>query len=115
MRTSPSLARGSVHALGLALALSLASLPAPTRAQSGGAAIEEGQALRSQLIYGSQLMTPAERDAYRKAWEAAPPQDKDRVERQHRDRMRLRARLQGVTLSEPDGVITGNTGWKLPR
>jgi hypothetical protein len=59
-----------------------------------------------ELIYGAQLMSAREREAYRRrlaAEESVQAQTKLRVE--HRRRMRERARQRGVELVEPSGVL----------
>lgn len=59
-----------------------------------------------ELIYGAQLMSAREREAYRQSMAAAKSaqaQTKLRVE--HRRRLRERARQRGVALVEPSGVV----------
>jgi hypothetical protein len=62
---------------------------------------------RHELIYGAELMTAAERQAYRRAHESQREESaRAQYERQHRERLQLRARRQGVELREPDGVVS---------
>lgn len=59
-----------------------------------------------ELIYGAQLMSAREREAYRRSLagaESTQAQTKLRVE--HRRRIRERARQRGVELTEPSGVV----------
>ncbi|MEW6688858.1 MAG: hypothetical protein AB1452_07165 [Pseudomonadota bacterium] len=69
-------------------------------------AVAGGETPRTELIYGGELMTPAEREQYRR--ELGPPKgtkNQDQLRERHRERMRDRARKQGVTLREPEGVV----------
>lgn len=60
-----------------------------------------------ELIYGAELMTPAERQTYRRAHDSQRDESaRAQYERQHRERLQLRARRQGVELREPDGVVS---------
>lgn len=59
-----------------------------------------------ELIYGAELMTPEEREQYRRDMRAAtdaPAQAKLRA--RNRERMRERARQRGVQLKDPEGVV----------
>ena len=59
-----------------------------------------------ELIYGAELMTPQEREQYRKDMAGAKGEPaRAGVRAQHRTRLRERARERGITLREPDGVI----------
>lgn len=64
-----------------------------------------------EYIYGAELMTPAEREAYRKEMsrdtEAAK---KAQTRERHRARMRLRAGQRGVDLVEPEGIVKPKPG-----
>jgi hypothetical protein len=60
-----------------------------------------------EYIYGAELMSPAERERYRKDFAGAKGAEaQDRVRGQHRERMQQRARARGVTL-DAQGVVTG--------
>jgi hypothetical protein len=55
-----------------------------------------------EIIPGSELMTPAEREAYRKRYAAAQTDaDRDKVRAGHVMAMDERARLRGLRLAEP--------------
>jgi hypothetical protein len=56
-----------------------------------------------QDIYGQELMSVEERNQYREQLRLAEsdPQQKTRLEANHREEMQVRARAQGVTLDEP--------------
>jgi hypothetical protein len=68
----------------------------PVWAQTAGeppAAVVEPR----ELIYCADLMTPAEREAYRTRMRAArTPQEKAAVRQAHRDEMQARARARGL-------------------
>ena len=52
-------------------------------------------------IYGSQLMTQTERDAYRSQMQSlTTDQERDALQQEHRDRMRQRALDKGVKLRD---------------
>jgi hypothetical protein len=81
----------------LALGLALAGLwVLPAWAQDAGqppAATTEPR----ELIYCAELMTPAEREAYRARMRAAAtPQERAAVRQAHRETMQARARERGV-------------------
>lgn len=60
-----------------------------------------------EYIYGAELMTPAERERYRKEVAGAKGAEaQDRVRGQHRERMQQRARARGVRLDDK-GVVVG--------
>jgi hypothetical protein len=59
-----------------------------------------------ELIYGAELMTPQEREHYRKDMAGAKEeQARAGVRAQHRTRLRERARTRGIQLRDPDGVV----------
>jgi hypothetical protein len=58
-----------------------------------------------ELIYGAELMSAAEREAYRREFAAAGEGGQARVREQHRQRVRARAKERGVELAEPAGVV----------
>jgi len=59
-----------------------------------------------ELIYGGELMSAAEREAYRRDLAGAPDAAAEgQVRRQHRERLRQRAHQRGVELSEPAGTL----------
>ncbi len=74
-----------------------------TRAQDRTQARDQ---LRDQDIYGSQLMTPQERDAHRNKMRAAKTgQERERIRAEQHEQMKVRAKERGVTL--PDAPPAG--------
>lgn len=64
------------------------------------------RAAARELIYGAQLMSAREREAYRKSMAAAKStQEQTKLRVEHRRRLRERARERGVELVEPSGVV----------
>jgi hypothetical protein len=54
-----------------------------------------------EQVYGSQLMTTQERAQYQAKMRAAPtPEAREQIRAQHHQEMQVRARQQGVTLSD---------------
>ena len=86
---------------GTLCSLAVAALCAlPAWAQTAGeppaAAVEP-----RELIYCADLMTPAEREAYRTRMRAAhSPQEKTVVRQAHRDEMQARARARGLDVMQ---------------
>ncbi len=79
----------------LALATS-AALPAVAQQPGQPPAAEP-----RELIYCADLMTPAEREAYRASMRAArTPQERAAVRQAHRDQMHARARERGVDVMQ---------------
>jgi hypothetical protein len=73
-------------------------------ALAGAAAAQ--QAPQRELIYGAELMTPQEREQYRKSInQAGGDEARARMRAQHRERVRERARQRGVGLREPHGAL----------
>ena len=58
-----------------------------------------------ELIYGAELMSAREREAYRRDMAAAGEAGQARVREQHRQRIRARAKERGVELAEPAGTV----------
>lgn len=59
-----------------------------------------------ELIYGAELMSAQEREAYRRDLAGAKKApEQARVRERHRERIRERARQRGVELAEPDGIV----------
>jgi len=64
-----------------------------------------------ELIYGSELMTDEELEAYRAGWAGLPDAtERDAFRLRHRTRLRERARDRGVDLVEPAGVLRRGVG-----
>ena len=81
--------------LGLAAVLLLAG-PAPAQDRD------------RDRIYGAQIMTPAERAAYRERLRSMSPEERARVRQEHRQRMDQRARERGVQLRSRRGSDEGH-------
>jgi hypothetical protein len=61
---------------------------------------------RRELIYGAELMSEPELDAYRHGIAAAASAEaQSRIRAQHRQRIRERALARGVELAEPFGTV----------
>lgn len=59
-----------------------------------------------ELIYGSELLSAAEREQLRRELAAAPDAAAEgQVRKRHRERVRQRAQQRGVELSEPSGTL----------
>lgn len=99
------------HALVVGLALALAgslSYPACAAAQQRPSA--RGT---SDVVYGSQLMTPAERVAYRQKMRSLKTvQEREAFRAQHHEEMQQRARERGMQLPDmpPMGAARGGMG-----
>jgi hypothetical protein len=73
---------------------------------SGAQAQDAARSGSRELIYGAELMTSREREAYRKEVEkAGTGEEQAKVRERHRERLRERARTRGARLAEPDGVL----------
>lgn len=72
----------------------------------GGIALAAEPPPKHELIYGAELMTHQEREQYRQRLRGAKgAASQDEVRGEHRKRMRERARVRGVEISEPQGVV----------
>nr|MDA8165639.1 hypothetical protein [Desulfobacteraceae bacterium] len=95
-------------------ALLLAGGNAPVQAQDGTQNRTQVQNQEQVQIYGSQLMTPEERAAYRERLRlAATPEERERIRREHHEQMRQRAAEWGATLpneppEQPGGAMRQN-------
>ncbi|HWA39326.1 MAG TPA: hypothetical protein VG873_15825 [Burkholderiales bacterium] len=64
-----------------------------------------------EYIYGAELMTPEEREQYRKDAQAAKDDAaRTGLRERHRTRLRERARQRGVQLREPHGIVAPARG-----
>jgi hypothetical protein len=80
--------------------------PHPAFAQSQTRTQQETQT--QERIYGSQLMTPQERAAYRnQLHNARTEQERERIRAEHHQAMQERARARGVTLPDMPPVPGG--------
>ena len=85
-------------AAALALAAGMAAAQAPVPPKPGAQPLTREQ-MRERKIYGYQLMTPEERNAYRgKLHAAKTQQERERVLAENRAAMQARAKERGVTL-----------------
>lgn len=91
----------------MAAAVSLPVLAADqTRAQDQMLTQDQINKMPDQQIYGSQLMTPQERDAHRAKMRAAKTyEEQQRIRAEHHKQMQARAKERGVTL--PDAPPPG--------
>jgi hypothetical protein len=87
----------------LSSGLALAADPQP--GQTGA------QAQRQERVYGSQLMTPQERNEYQARMRAAKTaQERQQIRMEHHKAMQERARQQGVTLPDKPPAAGGGMG-----
>jgi hypothetical protein len=92
MRKQPFVACALTLALlspGVALSADKMTLPEPTQIQD------------LEQIYGSQLMTQQERDEFRARMRAAKSiEEQEQIRAEHHERMKERAKAQGITLPD---------------
>ncbi|HDR9277925.1 TPA: hypothetical protein QDB24_006085 [Burkholderia vietnamiensis] len=84
--------------IGVAIAMSagLAHAQASQPSQPARGGVESGH-----MIYGSQLMTPAERTEYRtRMLAAASDAERDKIRAEHHAQMQKRAKARGITLPD---------------
>jgi hypothetical protein len=61
--------------------------------------------VKREIIPGSELMTPQERERYRRRMRAAStPEEEQKIRADHVSQMRERARLRGLRLPETDAA-----------
>lgn len=66
------------------------------------------QTIRDRDIYGYQMMTPQERNAFRAKMRAAKTaEERERIRAEHHERMKERAKERGVTLPDKPRVPAG--------
>ena len=76
----------------------------------------EEMQMRDRDIYGSQLMTPQERNEFRERMRAAKSaEERERIRREHHEQMQARAKQRGITLPDepparPGGMAPGGMG-----
>jgi hypothetical protein len=64
-----------------------------------------------EQIYGSELMTKEERAEYRAKMRAAKTkEEREKIRKEHHERMKERAKAQGVTLPDEPPAIGGGMG-----
>jgi hypothetical protein len=72
---------------------------------------ERIQAQEQEHIYGSQMMTEQERNEYRARIQAAKTNDeREQIRMEHHERMRERARAQGLSMPETPPPRGGGMG-----
>ncbi|TCW70049.1 hypothetical protein [Burkholderia sp. SRS-25] len=82
--------------IGIAIAMTAGLADAQPRQPARGPAMEPGG-----LIYGSQLMTPAERNEYRsRMLAAASDAEREKIRNEHHAEMQKRAKARGVKLPD---------------
>ena len=85
----------AIGALLLAGTLALAAEQAQPREETGTREMVQEQ------VYGSQLMTPEERNEYQTRMRAAAnEEERDRIRAEHHERMKIRAQEQGLSLPD---------------
>ena len=95
-----------VPAIAISIAALLCAAAATAQPPRPGGPAEE-----REFIYGAELLTAGEREAYRKALGAATDEPaRSRVRERHRERVQQRARDRGARLSEPHGALERKGG-----
>lgn len=62
-------------------------------------------------VYGSQLMTDAERTAFRaRMWAAQSDEERNRIRAEHHEEMKKRAQAKGMTLPDMPPAMPGGPG-----
>lgn len=94
----------------LSLFLALVALtPLPALAADAPASAPAASAAADKQVYGAQLMTPEERQAYRmKMRSAKTPEERAKIRADHHAAMQARAKEKGLTL--PDMPPAGGGG-----
>ena len=71
----------------------------------------QGQTKSQERIFGSQLMTEKERAEYRERMRAAKtPEDREKLRKEHHERMVARAKERGVTIPDEPPSRGGGMG-----
>ena len=66
---------------------------------------------QEQFIYGSQLMTPEERAAYRAKMRATTTtEEREKIRKEHHEAMKLRAKERGVAIPDEPPPMGGGMG-----
>jgi hypothetical protein len=100
-----------VLAAAAALSLPFAGYVAPAAAGDWSDNPQLAAASTTEVIYGTELMTQAERDTYLKKLAAAKTEaDKDKIRQKHHDDMVALAKKKGVTIAEPAAAQPADTG-----
>jgi len=104
--------RSTLIALTASLALAC-SLPLPALSAGQQSRPVAGSTTSSKTIYGSQLMTPAERSTYRQKMRSLKTvQEREAFRAQHHEEMQKRAKERGMQLPDmpPAGGARGGMG-----
>lgn len=92
----------TLHATTGIAALFFLGLPAATGAAEPGAPQTAPAPVKREIIPGSELMTPQERERYRQRIRAArTPEEEAKIRAEHYRQMQERARLRGLRLPDP--------------
>ncbi len=71
----------------------------------------EEMQMRDRDIYGSQLMTPQERNEFRERMRAAKSaEERERIRQEHHEQMKARAQERGLTLPDEPPARPGGMG-----
>ena len=82
--------------IGVAIAMTAGLADAQPRQPAVGSAVEPGG-----MMYGSQFMTPAERNAYRtRMLAAASDAEREKIRAEHHAEMQKRAKARGIKLPD---------------
>jgi len=77
----------------------------------GARAATTAPAATEMPIYGSQLMTDAERTAFRaRMWAAQSDEERNRIRAEHHEEMKKRAQAKGMTLPDMPPAMPGGPG-----
>lgn len=80
-------------------------------ALGSGSALAQAPAADDAPIYGSQMMTTQERQAYRERMRTAKTvEERERIRQEHHEQMVVRARERGITLPDQPPVRGGGMG-----
>lgn len=95
----------------LPLAAVIAGLPTAAFAEEQARQQEQAQVRQQERIYGSQLMTPEERAAYRARMRSAKTlEERERIRAEHHEQMKARAKGKGITLPDEPPMRGGGMG-----
>jgi hypothetical protein len=96
----------------MALLIGVSFFGGPAWGTDPAQAQEQTQSQEQEQIFGSQLMTPEERAAYRDRLRAAKTaEEREKIRQEHHELMEARAKERGVTLPEeppPSGMRPGD-------
>lgn len=97
--------------LGRTLTIGVLTTMAVTLLATAAAAEDKSPAQAQEHIYGSHLMTEQERAEHRAQMRAAKTvEEKERLRKEHHERMKLRAKDRGVTIPDEPPPRGGGKG-----